>query len=1264
MESVSLKDYEWEMSYRTSSVNDEGRPVDILHDFYIPALQRCVYYDRVAGYFRSSSLAAASQGFTRFLEHGGKMRLIVGADMSLQDVNAILKGDAQRLSDKLQEELDHEEAWPNSVKNGVALLAEMVARGKLEVRVAFRVNANNGEPLAVDSVEDGYVHEKWFIMKDAEDNKIYVSGSPNESRTALTLNAENITVCCEWEGPKQKKEVNRNAKDFEAFWENKHKHMRVYTLPEAVKLKLVKLKDLRNRPTEIDNTVYNPEPVLNDVELLKFAVLRDAPKMPNGVYIGMYSAPVDPWPHQEVVARRLVETYPYSYMMCDEVGLGKTIEAALAMRSLILAGRAKRVLVIAPAGLTSQWHHELAEKAMLPFAKSWNKPGSGIDIVSEWVYPQVDETKHHNLYDEDFNIVSSGLARRKERKRQLRLAHRFDIVLLDEAHYARRKNPNKHDTGAAEYGDLYRLISEEVKDKTNSLWLATATPMQLDSVEAYDLLRLAGRSGPFMNDPSLCLEYFDVLGKLANNKEVQQQEWSFVGQSFNQLEALDGYLWDYLEKTVIDSRNARVLNSLYYKSPKTIDIKNLKKPLFASSPLARVMQRHTRALLEIYRDKGKLNSNLAKRTIRPIAAIAFTPKEQAFYASLEDYCAELKHQIQTHNSKSKQFLLFYLNFLQLRFASSIYAVQRTLFRRLRKVKNTLLLGAKSFENEDELNEALEALEDTYDLDEGYNENDFSNITIDALLKDRSIPDLEWEKARLEGMLDDLGAMNETPSKIKRLLEEIQARKHGDRVRQLVLFSRFYDSIKSIREYLLIKEPTLRVGVYSGSEVKYYDCVAGKDVEVTRDRIKALFLQGEIDILLCTDAAAEGLNLQTADLLINFDLGWNPMKIEQRIGRIDRIGQKYAEIQVLNMCYLGSTEEAVYGRLLSRLAKANLVVGTQQISMLHITSDEFRDLQDGKLSEQEVTKRAEERLKQEQEQIAAMEMSAQDIYSIYDKLSQRARGQKMPATLADMWAAFSDSDYLRQCGYTVEGELIHKEEGAGLAYTSNKDRVDKEHQLLTWGSALADKVFAQVGEQLEENKWLRRVAVNDECITIVGYIVATASGYQLITSYEQLESVKINRYGIVTDEVVNSFMEELLVMLGKESKIYSKMKDTLDWNAEFADLNAKLVRYAAAGILKLLSNNGSDGCMDVLRAINDNPRKTYIVNLPSDIFAASNKKLLFNISDSSMGTSVAVNGVFLGIVTKCIQREMDGIKKRKGEITVAEVVRRLEERKIS
>ena len=86
----SFKDYPWALSYKTSGL----KKVSILHDFYIPALKRARKYDRVAGYFRSSSLAAASQGFSAFVGRGGKMRLIAGADLAEQDVEAILEGEA------------------------------------------------------------------------------------------------------------------------------------------------------------------------------------------------------------------------------------------------------------------------------------------------------------------------------------------------------------------------------------------------------------------------------------------------------------------------------------------------------------------------------------------------------------------------------------------------------------------------------------------------------------------------------------------------------------------------------------------------------------------------------------------------------------------------------------------------------------------------------------------------------------------------------------------------------------------------------------------------------------------------------------------------------------------------------------------------------------------------------------------------------------------------------------------------------------------
>ena len=117
-----FRGWQWSYSYKSSSARPDGRATDILHDFYIPALRRAVRYDRVAGYFRSSSLAAASQGFSAFASADGRMRLIVGADLKQEDVDAILKGDEERLTENLDQQLGEKKSWPENVQNGVELL--------------------------------------------------------------------------------------------------------------------------------------------------------------------------------------------------------------------------------------------------------------------------------------------------------------------------------------------------------------------------------------------------------------------------------------------------------------------------------------------------------------------------------------------------------------------------------------------------------------------------------------------------------------------------------------------------------------------------------------------------------------------------------------------------------------------------------------------------------------------------------------------------------------------------------------------------------------------------------------------------------------------------------------------------------------------------------------------------------------------------------------------------------------------------------------
>ncbi|MBW2355211.1 MAG: helicase, partial [Deltaproteobacteria bacterium] len=216
-----LKSFPWRYSYKTSTFATDGQPVNILHDFYIPALKRSIRYDRVAGYFRSSSLAAASQGFSAFTTASGKMRLVVGADLQLEDVAAILKGNQERLTASLEKALDPGEPWPADVQNGVALLGWMVAREVLEVRVAFRVHGQTGQPLAFADADDGYVHEKWALFTDVRGNRLYISGSLNESCTALVHNAENIDVHADWWGEIERQRCDEARASFDSLWQNK-----------------------------------------------------------------------------------------------------------------------------------------------------------------------------------------------------------------------------------------------------------------------------------------------------------------------------------------------------------------------------------------------------------------------------------------------------------------------------------------------------------------------------------------------------------------------------------------------------------------------------------------------------------------------------------------------------------------------------------------------------------------------------------------------------------------------------------------------------------------------------------------------------------------------------------------------------------------------------------------------------------------------------------------------------------------------------------
>ena len=1023
---------QWRRRYATSSLDSTGPGRDLLRAFYVPALLRAVTYDRVAGYFRSSALAAASRGFTAILQRGGRVRLIAGCDLAPHDVQAILDGNIARLEEHLAGELDKLDEEPDRVRLGVELLAHMVAHGKLEIQVAFRRNAETGEPITLDSSADGYVHEKWGIFTDACGNHLGFSGSMNESAAALERNAENISTLMSWGGASDAEALEDISNDFEALWADRHPCFVVRPIPDAIRDKLLQIGKRVIVPKELDGkpAIEERKAVPSPLEWLRFSVIRNAPRMVGGETVGIYTAPIKPWPHQEIVARRLVETYPYGYMLCDEVGLGKTIETGLAFRALWLSGHAERILIAPPASLISQWQREMATKFLMPFGIGRSR-GRGARI--SYLLPSKIDDDRSSLFDRDLLIVSTGLLQRRERVDQLRKVADFDISLIDEAHFARRQGSRAGLDEEPTFGKLYRALSDGVRSKTASTWLATATPMQLNAVEAYDLADLIGRLGCFAAEQSLVGMYYTILGNLARGLSPSAEEQQTLHIIVRRTQFEDPALWDRISSWLIEKDpQLQVVFTQWieteYWPGRRDDERLLMRVLFAISPLHRVMLRHTRSLLEQYRKYNLLTERLATRIILPIPReLEFREDEADAYSQLAKYCVELQAAIGQNLSGSlRSSLGFYLSLLQQRFASSAVAIRNTMQRRLGRVVETLeVLDRFGIDATDDLEELAE---DTTPEEWETEESELEAV-LKATLRGRTRADLMWEQERLEELnptYESLAAQR--PTKTDVLLRVMAARVRPDdpnRYRQTVVFTRYSDTLEHLVDTFRSAASNMRLGTFSGEGGTYWDVDRRewKHVKKNRDEIKHRFLKGDIDLLLCTDAAAEGLNLQSADLLVNYDLPWNPMKVEQRIGRIDRIGQKFDRIEVLNLATIGSVEETIYGRLWDRLKSAAGVVGRQQFSILPISEDDFAKLAAGEITHEQLEQESVRRMEEHNREIQQLEIPAEDLYQIFNKELRSYATESRVVSLSDIEFALVDSNYLKACG-----SQVHESEG--------------------------------------------------------------------------------------------------------------------------------------------------------------------------------------------------------------------------------------------
>ena len=505
-----------------------------------------------------------------------------------------------------------------------------------------------------------------------------------------------------------------------------------------------------------------------------------------------------------------------------------------------------------------------------------------------------------------------------------------------------------------------------------------------------------------------------------------------------------------------------------------------------------------------------------------------------------------------------------------------------------------------------------------------------------LLKDRSESDLLWEAERLARMLEKLQAMHQTPSKLQRLLTLLYARREGDHLRQTVVFTRFYDSLTSIRDVLAARSPGLAVGTFAGREQSYYDTRTHRRVLSTREGVKAAFLRGDIELLLCTDAAAEGLNLQTADMLINFDMGWNPMKVEQRIGRIDRIGQTHDRIDVYHMIYAGSIEEHVYCTLADRLKSAGFVVGAQQVMLLPVEPEDFRNLfaQEAKAKEEDraavreaalkaLEEEARKRLAAQKAAAASLELSAAEQYEIYQKEHARMKARRLPARVEDLWQALAASPYLKARGGTwhaAEDGRIYDCAAAFLHGTDSRERCGRETPFLTWGAPQVDAFLARMSDALHaaQHPNLARLVVGGADAAgglpweIVGYLVQTTTGPRLVTTYRDLEALTIADTPLTAADIAAA-KAELARRAAAEAQTFEKLGSILQANARQAALQTALTRDVAIALLEKAARDGYERYRSASAELLAHERKSYPLALPAHPYAGNEPRLLYPVT---------------------------------------------------
>ncbi len=544
-----------------------------------------------------------------------------------------------------------------------------------------------------------------------------------------------------------------------------------------------------------------------------------------GGLLSSLASGVIPLPHQLHVLNRAMENNTIRYILADEVGLGKTIEAGMVIKELKTRGLIRRILVVCPTGLVTQWAAEMQEKfhekfnVILPsdydtirrltdnddVYGQYDQVISPMDSIKPiekhagWTQEKVDHYNEERIY----SIINSG----------------WDLIIIDEAHRVAGS------TGEVARYKLGYLLSQA----SPYLLLLSATPHN-------------GKTEPFLR----LVRLLDA-DAFPNAKSIVKEQVAPYLIRTEKREAID------------NSGNKLFKNRITHLVTLNWD------------------ERHTmqRELYELVTDYVSKTYNKALR-----------------------------------NRKKNMCLIFLLIIMQRMVTSSTAAILQSLERRLQVLKTqSTHIGNLSEEDLAELDiengveDALEAIS----LDMADEIQELELIISVAKQAEYQHPDVKVET--LTDTIDSI--LNEEPDQ------------------KIIVFTEFVATQTYLEKLLENKGYT--VSILNG----------GMSIDERNAALREF--REKTSIFISTDAGGEGLNLQFSNIIINYDLPWNPMKIEQRCGRADRIGQK-RDVHIYNFIITDTVENRVREVLEEKLS----------VILAEIGVDKYSDVLDSEVAECDFT----------------------------------------------------------------------------------------------------------------------------------------------------------------------------------------------------------------------------------------------------------------------------------------------------------------------